>query len=771
MSLLKSGGAFHWNPYVGCGIPGVGSSAAAVLSPFILIPVFALPLTWVYTGIIFLKINIAFFFAYLWLREERLGKRGAAIGAIVIAGAGVYAVRWLWQATNATALFPALLWTVRRAFGRRRLSIALTIAIALAYALSGFPAVMAYGATLAVVYAIFLVIRERVLPVRTIAAGIGAVVIALIIAAPSLVPFAQLVRRTGYLGVRENVSLKTFFPISELRSYVSPERLGNNALKSWRGDPAIPAVLNNFVEATVYAGIVALPLALIAALNRRARSRWFWLAAAAVMLAAMFGFAPVAQVIGRLPGFKYSPLARLSLLVPIPAGYFAAAGSAWLLGTIQRHGRVVALVLTAAIAVAAAGDLALFAGRFYPYLEPAKAIVPETATIAFLRSQPAPYRIAPFFDYFWPNSAELLRLEDVRSHFGSEAKYRRLLQRVDPTSWNGSSTVLQFNSLKFNFSDPIVGMLGIRYFIEHKGMDIVKWTTFSSTVPGVKESGAFILKPDAAVQRTVRADVQPFYAIEIPVTIEATVGHAPQLIAQLIRYGAVVYERAFTPDEIRVMGKIYVPFRPYVRSGDSAVLRVQSVGIRANMLQSVPSPGDDPMFYGVVQTPVIFDRELPDGRIFRNVAEVPRFRVARRVEKMSDADFLARRDIDLADEAVITDATAAVPPTSDAGVVYLTRYAAEEQQLKSDSPAPFFLASSEKLTPELRITVDGHEARAVEINSVFAGVAVPAGSHSIVFSRRIARGWWWPAGLGLLAFVLIAIVEIARAVRRMRFPA
>jgi hypothetical protein len=120
---------------------------------------------------------------------------------------------------------------------------------------------------------------------------------------------------------------------------------------------------------------------------------------------------------------------------------------------------------------------------------------------------------------------------------------------------------------------------------------------------------------------------------------------------------------------------------------------------------------------------------------------------------------------------VITDATAAVPPTSDAGVVYLTRYAAEEQQLKSDSPAPFFLASSEKLTPELRITVDGREARAVEINSVFAGVAVPAGSHSIVFSRRIARGWWWPAGLGLLAFVLIAIVEIARAMRRMRFPA
>src|SRR6185295_2526540 len=115
MSLLKSDpGAFHWNPYVASGIPGFGSSAAAVLSPFILLPVLLVPLAWVYTAIVFLKLNASFVFAYLWLREERLGRRGAAVGAIVAAGAGVYAVRWLWQITNATALYPALLWILRR---------------------------------------------------------------------------------------------------------------------------------------------------------------------------------------------------------------------------------------------------------------------------------------------------------------------------------------------------------------------------------------------------------------------------------------------------------------------------------------------------------------------------------------------------------------------------------------------------------------------------------------------------------------------------------
>ncbi|PYQ58098.1 MAG: hypothetical protein DMF58_16480, partial [Acidobacteria bacterium] len=58
MSLLKNDWrAFHWNPFVASGIPGFGSSAAAVLSPFILLPALALPLSWIYTGIIFLKLN------------------------------------------------------------------------------------------------------------------------------------------------------------------------------------------------------------------------------------------------------------------------------------------------------------------------------------------------------------------------------------------------------------------------------------------------------------------------------------------------------------------------------------------------------------------------------------------------------------------------------------------------------------------------------------------------------------------------------------------
>ena len=54
-------------------------------------------------------------------------------------------------------------------------------------------------------------------------------------------------------------------------------------------------------------------------------------------------------------------------------------------------------------------------------------------------------------------------------------------------------------------------------------------------------------------------------------------------------------------------------------------------------------------------TPVIFDRQLPDGRLFRNLAELPRFRAVSKLRKLNDDEFLAARDVDFETEAVITD--------------------------------------------------------------------------------------------------------------------
>src|SRR5688572_8621251 len=505
MAMMKNGtdGTFHWDPYVGSGVPGFGSSGSAVLSPFILVPTFLVPLTWVYTAIILLKINVAFWFAYFWLREERLGKAGAAVGAIIIAGAGAWSVRWLWQATNATVLYPAILWALRRAFNGKKTPVGVVTVIALSYALSGFPSAMAYGAYLAVAYALFLTIRDRRLPLGRGAELIGGSLIALLIAFPFLVPFAQFIRRSGYLALRGELTALSY-PLSHWRSFFDPQRQGNPVWKNWIGDPAL-GPLNNFIEASVFLGVVTIPLVLLALFQRR-KARWFWVAAMVVILLCMFGRSPLATLVGKLPGFKYTALARLSMLLPIAAGFLAAAGASLVVARFRHRLSPARRMAGIALAGFIAWELGVFAGTFHPYLRMQDAAVPSTRVTEFLQSESPPFRFAAFLTYLWPNGAQLYGIEDVASHFGSEASYRRIIQRIDPAAWSGTSTVISFNSLNFNFTDPLVSMLGVRYFLEHKPIDIIKWTIFQNTTPAVAETGSWVLSPGPAAIRTIKID-------------------------------------------------------------------------------------------------------------------------------------------------------------------------------------------------------------------------------------------------------------------------
>jgi hypothetical protein len=612
---------------------------------------------------------------------------------------------------------------------------------------------MAYGAYIAAGYFIFLLVRERRARMRPVAlAGIAAV-LALLIAAPSVAPFIQFVRRTGYLEVRANAALQLSFPLRHVLSFIRPDRLGNPAYHNWNGDRAL-GILNNYIEATVYVGLVAIPLLLLGIFNRRARSRWFWLALLAFSLACMFGFMPFVRVVGELPGFKYSPLTRLQIVLPIAVAYLAAAGTSWM-------ARRRLALLAPFLAVLAAADLGVFAGRFYPYLDTTLATPPPTPMTSFLQAQARPFRIAPLFIYLWPNASELYRLEDVRSHFSSEAKYRTLLQRIDPTSFSGNSTVITFNSLKFNFADPLVSMLGIRYFIENRDIDIIKWTTLKDTVPGVKQTGeGLILPPGGGLQRHVAIDAEPYYAVELSPHVEKITGRLPRMVVSLMRGPLLLYSRAFAPDDIAALEKIYIPVRGYARAGDTLLVRLQSFGMRVALIKGASAAGDAPLFYGRVKSPVVFDRQLPDGRLFRNLGEMPRFWAVRRLRRMSDALFLATPGIDFMEEAILTDDSG--PLSGGAAEVILRSYADDEQRVEVRSSGATFLASSEKSTPELRITVDGREVKPVTINLLFAGVPVPAGTHQVVFSRRIGRGWWWLSAAALMAAVVLSVIDVLR---------
>ena len=102
--------------------------------------------------------------------------------------AGPIAVRWWWHVTNAAPLYPALLWiALRAARGKRTPAWAVGL-IALCYALSAFPATMAYGAYAAVAYFVYVAIRDRRFAPRVVATTIFATLLGIIIAAPSFIP-------------------------------------------------------------------------------------------------------------------------------------------------------------------------------------------------------------------------------------------------------------------------------------------------------------------------------------------------------------------------------------------------------------------------------------------------------------------------------------------------------------------------------------------------------------------------------------------------------
>jgi hypothetical protein len=132
------------------------------------------------------------------------------------------------------------------------------------------------------------------------------------------------------------------------------------------------------------------------------------------------------------------------------------------------------------------------------------------------------------------------------------------------------------------------------------------------------------------------------------------------------------------------------------------------------------------------------------------------------VRKLNDEEFLAARDVDFSEEAVITDDPVFPPEaiTQDARIE-LAEYAPARQRIRTTSSGPFFLASSEKLTPELRITLDGKPVRAIRTNMMFAGVTVPAGGHEVIFERRIGRGWWAGAVVAVALLVAITVMELA----------
>lgn len=774
VSLVRDFESFHWNRYVGGGIPGTGSAASAVLSPFVLLPALLLPLQWSYSGILLLKLGVAFWFAYLWMREEKLGKRAAAVGAIALAAAGPIAVWWLWQGTNATALYPALLWAIARMVRGKRNSILALVLLGVCFLLSGYPATIAYGFYFGAAYLAVSLFRFRTLPRRELVKCVQAGVLSLAITAPFLDPFIGFLFRTGYLESRADASARIFFPLTHLRSFVQPYWLGDPVARSWVGDSAL-GPLNNFVEATVYLGVVTLALAVIGIFLRGTRMRWFFAAAAVLLLGLMF-HPPTGRLLAELPGLKFSPLIRLRVLLPVPVAFLAACGFALidrrLCGILGRARFPIAPRLAGLLALAVAADLALFAAWFHPHIPRSVATLPESQTLDYLRAQPGPFRIAPTFLYLFPNSAQLARLEDIRAHWGSERGYRDLLRRIDPESVD-RSMIITFNSLRMDLDDPVLSLLNTRFILEPPSIDILRYFIQERTEWVVKPEAPLALRPGDVFEREFTIENEGVWAIAIPFDLVSSTGATPRLDVRLVAIdsGESVVEASYTAAELERMPILHLPLRPAAPSSRAFALSMKAHNVQLNLLAGSENAGPEQLAWGEVRRPLVLERSFKDGRVFRNLAALPRFWATWEVASLDRENFLSSDSLELDRRAVISGPIpvevldlSRVPVDKRRVSIDLSERSDGGYELATRSDVPFLLNSSEKLTPELRVLIDGRAHRALAINSMFAGAVVPAGEHRVVFERQIGRGWWPLAGCAILLVGVAAWFERRRDV-------
>ncbi|MBO0730577.1 MAG: YfhO family protein [Acidimicrobiaceae bacterium] len=328
---LAAGHLPLWDPYALFGAPLLANGQAAPFSPFTVFAV-AIGGTLGMSLAMLAKLWVAGTGTFVYLRRLGVGGMGRVLGGLAFATSS-FMIVWLYgQNSSVAALLPwafaALEWYIQAPRARRLAVLALIIGLQF---LAGQPDASLYLCLGVALYGTVRCARSRhraALPGLVIGGLVG-----VLVASVQLVPFAALLRESGTVGVRAAEHLGIgHLPFSDLDSWLVPNLLGNPAIDGAQ------ARLPNYTDATGFAGVTALALAVPGLVVQWKRDRPTSIALAVV------GFVGVATVygaltpaLGRLPGFASVPSERMLML---PCFVVACLGGIGLDGLARRPVRV-----------------------------------------------------------------------------------------------------------------------------------------------------------------------------------------------------------------------------------------------------------------------------------------------------------------------------------------------------------------------------------------------------------------------------------------------
>jgi len=733
---LRQGTVPLWNPYVYCGAPFMAEDQPAVLYP-LNIPSYILPPENAVLLTAITRLLVAGLATYWFVRTIGGDRLAAVVSAVTFTFSG-FLIVWLGHPhTNVAVWLPALFltaeWLYRRTGPRQVALVGMTVAAALT---GGHAETALYVFAAGGVYYVFRLImawvRERDwrLAGARLLAFVAAGALGAALAAAHLLPFlewlahsAELQFRAGAGGLRATRLGPTYW-IAGLLPALLPNIFNN---PTWSGEYRSFLPGWNFVEQTLYVGVVGLAMAIAAVIaRRRDRKVWFWALLGLSALGAALRL-PVLDWVNHLPLFSIAAYGRFRLIYTFCVAVLAGFGAQLVLKDQSEIAYRSTLVLLVAIGATdlmllAVAPRALAALELRSALPTVRDLSPTALSSAFRLSNLA---------MSWPLFIALLA-----------ALLLALYRKRGSVARTGGR-----QSIRINLRAVLVMLMAADLFLLGMGYH----TALSEEWVFPKTPAIEMLTSDSSIFRVVgtNIDLMPntcmVYGLQDVRGLAFPGDRYKELCLAMGGQDWLGYGILFTePLEPRLLGLMNVKYI------------ITTSRLEPEQLQYLRQVGTD-----------------NNVTIYENLSCLPRAFVVHSAQVRQHPEAvlpaLLNPAFDLQGEIVLEkdppadwlpDSQRATAPTAameTKAAAEITRYEPNYVQIRADMPAAGFLFLSDSYYPGWAASVDGTQAEIYRADYAFRAVYLTAGSHQVEFAYKPAS-FRWGASISLLALAATVVM-------------
>ncbi|MEW6742721.1 MAG: YfhO family protein [Planctomycetota bacterium] len=729
LERLRRGEVPLWNPFMNLGQPLLANLGFPPFYPAVVLYLVLDPLR-AYAVSMAIHLVLLGWSMQLFLRRRGLAAGPAWLGAVVAAFSGFALVHLhLPHFVRTIAWFPLLLLVGERFVAqpgpRSTGCLALVSGLSL---LAGFPQLALINLYAAAAYLlVMLVLEHRSAWRRVLAFAVPCAVLTGLVAAIQMLPALELLRhswRSGGLGL-EQARRKALEP--ELTAgYVLPHLFGSPVqivevppvrlrplqdfltYREWLDED----VQNNFIENTLYIGLLPLALAVVALLGVRGWRELFFALLALSSLALALGAPGFLEAARALPGLLAGSPKRVLFLPAFAGAFLASSGLGKLLAGPRR-------LEIGVLVVAGSAGVLLAMAAILPYDVWLFPDAPE-ADRALLRAT-----LLPDLAKVGGAGGALLLLAWMwrRRMRAPSVALVVLLTVVDLVALGRVTNPPQARDLQYAATP------GLDWLAARTGIEGDRMISFPATE----------LLPGTLAQLF---------------GIRAVSGTASMVVRETGELVRALDGGMLDPDDARVIGALKQRERL-----TSPLLEL--LGVRWVLTQG---PLDDVKGYsrayvGHPEVMAVYAREpaMPPAFLVSRLRVVPD--AEQRLAALADGDFQPRR------EAIVEEAPADHPLEALAGgSCRLTRPRAEEIVVETEAAGPAFLVITESFFPGWRAEINGLPAPLLRTDHAFMGVPLPGGRHEVRVSYR-PRSFRLGAIATLIGLVALALLLAVRSPR------